>query len=40
MNIKPDINDSVSSLRPNTGFSTDKGKIVAWDTADTKYPKP
>ena len=36
MNIKPDINDSVSSLRPNTGFSTDKGKIVAWDTADTK----
>tara|TARA_R110000803_G_scaffold62829_1_gene123276 strand:- start:421 stop:729 length:309 start_codon:yes stop_codon:yes gene_type:complete len=36
MNIKPDINNAVSSLRPNTGFSTDKGEIVVWDTADTK----
>ena len=36
MNMKPDITDAVSSLRPNTGFSTDKGEIVAWDTADTK----
>ena len=28
--------DAISSLRPNTTFSTDMGKIVAWDISEVK----
>jgi hypothetical protein len=28
------ISDAVGSLRPNTNFSTNNGKIVAWDISE------
>ena len=34
--MKPTITDAISSLKPNVSFSTENGRIVAWDNCEVK----